>query len=174
MIHCYTEYINDDVMDRSIVEIIDKYQDINRDKTTIKAGMTGWYMQKHPGFDKLSDYVIKLSMVATYSKYKVTFNPYIHNMWGAKYVSGEYTIPHHHFPSLWSCVYYIHPPKNSPNLILIDENNEESEIEIRHGLLIMFESSVMHKVNPKTFEGARYIASANINHHFTRDINDRI
>jgi hypothetical protein len=151
--------VNDEEMNRQIVEVIDAQGDRQNHCTNVKADMTEWNMSNESGFNKLAEIIKTLSIKASIYKYDREIFPYIKSMWGLKYRSGEFTKPHYHWPATWSCVYYINPPKNAPGLYFTDYNEE---IEIEHGGLYMFEGNVKHEVKAKEFEGTRYCVSANI------------
>lgn len=152
--------INNPEMDKNIIKIIDEQGDKQKMLTNVKAQMTEWNVGNKDGFKELVDIIKNLSIKASEIKYKTTINPYIKSIWGMKYKSFDYALPHDHFPATWACVYYINPPKDSPGLYFPEENKE---IEIHHGKLIIFEGNVLHEVKTKQFEGFRYVVSANIN-----------
>jgi hypothetical protein len=165
MIYYYTQKILNEDMNKDIVRLIDEHSEENKNVTYIKAGMTGWRMQSSLGFNILSTFMCEFARSAAAEKYKTHIIPEIYNMWGAKYVSGDHAKPHHHYPSLWSCLYYINPPENCPGLIIMDdEDGSELEIPLEHGLLILLEGNVKHRVDAKPFSGVRYVVAANINH----------
>lgn len=152
--------INNPEMDKNIIRIINEQGDRQKLLTNVKAQMTEWNLLNEDGFKELGNIVKDLSIQASEIKYKTNIKPFITAMWGIKYKSLDYAILHDHFPATWSCVYYINPPKNSPGLYFPEENKE---IDIHHGKLIMFEGNVLHEVKKQEFEGFRYVVSANIN-----------
>jgi len=151
--------INNPEMDKNIIKIINEQGDRQKSLTNVKAQMTEWKLTNLDGFKDLCEIIKELSIKASLAKYNKKINPYISDIWGIKYKSFDYTVSHHHFPATWACVYYINPPKDSPGLYFPEENKE---IEIHHGKLIMFEGDVYHEVKKKQFEGFRYVVSANI------------
>ncbi len=151
--------INNPEMDKNIIKIINEQGDRQKSLTNVKAQMTEWKLTNLDGFKDLCEIIKDLSIQASEIKYKRKIKPHIVSIWGMKYKSLDYALPHDHFPSTWSCVYYINPPKNSPGLYFPEENKE---IEICHGKLIIFEGNVLHEVKKQEFEGFRYVVSANI------------
>jgi hypothetical protein len=171
MIYLYSANIDDPEMDNQIMKVIDENCECKRNTTNVKAGMTDWYMQEYPGFVKLAKEMEKISARASFTRYQHLLVPEVNTMWGARYSSGEYTIEHRHYPSLWSCVYYPNTVNNAPPITFIDEynNNEENNIDVDKGLLLCFESTVKHKVDPRNFEGYRYVVASNINHNWANN-----
>jgi hypothetical protein len=151
--------VDDEEMNRQIIEVIDAQGDRQNQRTNVKADMTEWNMTKEPGFNKLAEIIKTLSIKASLNKYGKAINPFIKTMWGLKYKSGEFATPHHHWPAPWACVYYINPPKDAPGIYFTDY---DEEIQIEHGVLYMFESRIRHEVKAKEFEGTRYCVAANI------------
>jgi hypothetical protein len=151
--------VDDEEMNRQIIQIIDAQGDRQNHYTNVKADMTEWNMSNEPGFNKLAEIIKTLSIKVSINKYNREICPYIKSMWGLKYKSGEFATPHYHWPATWACVYYINPPKNAPGLYFTDYSEE---IEIEHGVLYMFEGNVKHEVKAKEFEGTRYCVSTNI------------
>ena len=121
--------------------------------------MTNWKMTDYPGFNKLG--TILLNIVNELAAIKKCKNVKFHivDMWGCKYEDGDYTNSHNHWPSVWSMVYYLFPPKDCPNLFFSDFN---CEIKPEHGKVVIFPGHYFHQVNKKTFEGYRYVVSANV------------
>jgi hypothetical protein len=155
----FEEKIDNEKMNLKIIKEIDKSGDRQNYNTNVKAQMTDWNMENKPGFKELKEIILNMSIQASLEKYKTNIKPEILNMWGMKYKSGEQALMHDHWPSLWSCAYYINPPENSPGLLF-----PEADVmrKVEHGLLIMFEGFVKHSVVPTNFEGYRYVVSANI------------
>lgn len=155
--------INDKKMNDDIIKVIDKYGDRQNHKTNVKAQMTEWKMWKEPGFDKLSKIILDLGHKASVQKYNRPVNLIMTNLWGMKYKSDETALSHDHWPSLWSCAYYVNAPKNAPGLFFPEMGEQGGERKIEPGLLIMFEGTVKHAVRPAKFRGSRYVVSANLN-----------
>jgi hypothetical protein len=151
--------LEDEKMNKDIIETIDKQGDRQNYKTNVKAQMTEWNMKEQQGFKQLSFTILQIVTEISLHKYNIKINPFINDMWGLKYKSNDLTISHDHWPALWSCVYYINPPLNSPGLFFTEANIEKS---VQHGLLIFFEGHVKHEVKQSKYEGYRYVVSANI------------
>ena len=156
----YISYIkNEEEMNKDIIKTIDEQVGKKDYLTNVKAKMTDWEMGDYPGFNKLSTILVKIvkGLGAHKKCSNVKFN--IVDMWGCKYKDGDYTSSHNHWPSVWSIVYYLYPPKDSSNLVLTDFNYE---IKPEHGKVVIFPGHYIHQVNKKSFEGYRYVVSANI------------
>jgi len=121
--------------------------------------MTSWQMQNELGFKTLASHILNFANLITENKYKRRETFYFNSMWGMCYENEDYTITHDHWPSIWSCVYYINPPDNCGELIF-PEINEFIVPEDK--LLVLFPGWVMHEVPKKEFVGKRYAVSANL------------
>ena len=150
---------NEEEMNKNIIDTINHQGDKQNYNTNVKAQMTDWEMWDYPGFNKLHNILIEtIKGLACYKKREsVKFN--IVDMWGCKYKDGDYTIKHNHWPSVWSMVYYLYPPKECPELIFNDFNYK---IKPEHGLMVIFPGHLEHEVNKKSFKGYRYVVSANV------------
>lgn len=158
----YEVILDNDKMDKKIIEQIDKQGDKQNHKTNIKANMTDWDMRKKPGFKelvKITDMVLKdvqnlrwPNSDAGRKKLKLK------NIWGAKYKSGEETAEHDHWPALWSFVYYPNKVEGASGLTFREANVERT---IERGLLLFFSGNIQHSVRPSEFEGYRYCVAGN-------------
>ena len=156
----YSCIINEEELNKKIINKIDEVGDQQQHITNIKADMTSYKMMDHPGFKELKDIVLNLVSITMEHQYNFISNSYkIYTMWGAKYKSNEYALKHSHFPSLLSFVYYINPPSDSPELLFNDCN---LSIKPEHGQLIIFNSCLLHEVKQKSFKGSRYVVAGNI------------
>lgn len=153
--------LDDEKMNKKIVKIIDKQGDKQKQTSNVKAQMTEWKMMDQPGFKELAEIIKEAAVEASKKKYGLLINPIITDMWGMKYKSEEIAIKHDHYPSTWSCAYYINPPKGAPGLFFPEA---DKEIKIENGLLVLFEGNVKHEVRPAKFDGFRYVVSANLYH----------
>lgn len=153
--------IDDEKMNKRLVKAIDKQGDKQNYASNVKAQMTDWRMMEQPGFKELAETIKTVTVYASEQRYNIKINPVITDMWGVKYKSEEVAIPHDHYPSTWSCVYYINPPKNAPGLYFPEA---DTEIKLENGLLILFEGNVKHEVRPAKYKGYRYVVSANLYH----------
>jgi len=149
--------IPDDV-NQNIVDYIDLVGDIQYHKTNVKAQMTEWDVFHDENFVKIGENALKFSRDISKQIWSVQINPLLTNIWGMKYKSNEYAIPHDHFPSLFSFAYYINPPENST--LSFPELNRELKNENK--MLVIFPGHMLHEVKPKEFTGHRYVVSGNI------------
>lgn len=151
--------IDDAGMNSRIVEEIEKQGDRQGGRSNVKAQMTEWNMIDRPGFQELARHMVMAAAMVSQSHFNQTIKPRIINIWGMKYRSGEETTTHDHWPSTWSCAYYIDPPPGCPGLYF---PQFQREIEPRNGLLVLFEGWVRHEVRKLAFGGVRYAVSANL------------
>lgn len=154
--------IEDKSFQNDIINSIDRSEDVQKKNTNVKAKMTSWNMINEPGFKPLASYMINLAKEVSQFKYCVDpakSNFLFTSIWGMCYESQDYAIPHDHWPALWSCVYYIKPPKNCPELIFTELNES---VHPEDGTLVLFPSWVVHEVPKKEFIGKRYVVSANL------------
>lgn len=158
----YEVKLNKPDMDKQIIKVINKQGDKQNHKTNVKAQMTEWRMWDYPGFKELAGIILTVSKHACTLSYNTAIKPIIKDMWGMKYKSNEETIPHDHWPALWSCAYYVNAPKDVPGLFFPEMGEQGGERKIEPGLLIMFQGHIKHAVRPKKFKGSRYVVSANI------------
>jgi len=154
----YTK-IEDTSFQNDIINIIDQSDDVQQKTTNVKAKMTDWNMQNKLGFKTLATHMINFASIISEKRYKKKEEFYFTSMWGMCYESEDYTITHDHWPSIWSCVYYINPPINCGELIF-PEINEYIVPEDK--LLVLFPGWVVHNVPKKQFVGKRYVVSGNL------------
>jgi hypothetical protein len=152
-------YINDEEMNRQILEVIDNSGDRMNYKTNCKAYMTKWDMSNQPGFNKLAEIILKKTNELALKYYGKTEDYWLRSLWGIKYKSGEYALPHHHLPAIWASAYYINPPIGSPGLIFTDYN---VELQPKHSTLYIFPAKLGHEVRPKEFDGYRYTVAGSV------------
>src|SRR5262245_42403770 len=103
--------IDDEKMNKRIVKIIDKLGDQQNHRTNDKTQTTDWKLMEQPGFKQLAEIIVNTAARASEHRYNHRINAVITEMWGLKYKSEEVALPHDHYPSTWSCVYYINPPE---------------------------------------------------------------
>jgi len=111
-------------------------------KTNVKAQMTNWFMHHDSTeFQWVCDRAIDLA--TKNNPHKIGMIAY--DCWGAIYCEGDYTIMHHHWPNLWSFVYYVNCPPQSAPLLL---NNSEKSITIlpSAGMMVLFPGWINHSV----------------------------
>jgi len=158
----YETKINDPKMDKEIKKIIDKQGDRQNHKTNVKAQMTEWDMKLEPGFKQLLNIAINIGKQVSINKYRTDVDLKVSSLWGMKYKSGEFAIPHDHWPSAWSFAYYLNAPKGAPGLFFPEMGEQGGERKIEPGLLIMFEGHIKHAVRQSKFKGNRYVVSGNL------------
>jgi|TARA_R110002074_G_scaffold365798_1_gene539593 hypothetical protein len=158
----FTSILNDEQMNNSIVEQIDLQGDRQKYRTNVKAQMTDWNMIDKPGFNSLVNIICNSVKEISMTKYNIPFNPIINDIWGINYKKNDTTLEHDHWPSTFSCVYYINPPKNCPSLIF---SELDFQLKPKHGLLVIFEGWLKHYVPKVDFEGSRYTVSCNVGYH---------
>ena len=155
----YTK-INDASFQKDIIDIIDESDDVQKRNTNVKAKMTHWQMQDEPGFKTLASHILNFANMITEIKHNRQKEPfYFNSMWGICYENQDYTVPHDHWPSIWSCVYYICPPNNCGELIFPELNQI---VFPEDKLLVLFPGWMVHEVPKKNFLGKRYTVSANL------------
>ena len=78
------------------------------------------------------------------------------NFWAMKYTKGNYALRHNHFPSDFSCVYYVDVKEGSSPIIFEDSH----VIYPKNGMLILFPGYINHDVPPT--DSDRTVISMNI------------
>jgi hypothetical protein len=165
----YNLTIDDPKMTADIIRVIDEQEDRQNHSTNVKAQMTEWKMQQQDGFRELCYYINIAVQQASLEKYKRNINAVILSMWGLKYKSNDYAVEHSHYPSTWATAYYLNPPTNCPGIEFLYEDGVWREVLPSHGLLLLFEGNVMHRVPKKEFTGYRYVVSSNIVYNYEED-----
>ena len=158
----YETKINDPKMDKEIKKLIDGQGDRQNHKTNVKAQMTEWVMQNQPGFKKLAEIIKQMAIQGSLQLFNRKINPRISDMWGMKYKSNDHTVPHDHWPALWSFAYYLNAPKDAPGLFFPEMGEQGGERTLEPGLLLMFKGDIKHAVRQVKFKGYRYVVSANV------------
>jgi len=160
--------LNDSKMDKEIKKVIDKEGDRLNHNSNVKAQRTEWKMWDKPGFKQLADIAINIDKEASLEKHMRKPNLKLTSLWGMKYKSKDETIPHDHWPALWSFAYYLNAPKDAPGLFFPDMGEQGGERKLEKGLFIMFEGYIRHAVRKTKFKGYRYVVSGNL-HEVTND-----
>ncbi len=125
-------------------------------KTNVKAWRSDWLTHKKTSvFDELIGIMETACSSFSQNYYQKPVNYITYNFWVAQYEKGDKTEKHDHFPSDFSCVYYIDIDNDAAPLIIEDK----LEIPVHEGLLVMFPSITEHSV-PITI-GKRTCAAAN-------------
>ena len=127
--------------------------------TNVKADMTHWETF-------LSDWnpLLKEIMEKHLSEF---IEPYLMNearfvcyaLWGVNYSKGDYTVYHHHFPSLLSFIYYVKADEDSAPLVFSDI---DYELHPKENDLIIFPSHLKHGVPTQMKDTNRISISGNI------------
>ena len=86
-----------------------------------------------------------------------TANFKIDAYWGLYYNSNSFVYPHTHFPHAMSFGYYINVPTGSSPFTLLVEG-EEKDYYPKEGNLFVFNSSLLHVVNPSPVAGRMMLA----------------
>ena len=95
---------------------------------------------------------------------------FVHNMWAMMYEESEYAVRHAHFPSDFSCVYYVDVEPNCAPIVFEDPTDSSSPqlypkdhqpfiIDPQNGLLVVWPGIIHHEV-PAT-KGKRMAISMN-------------
>ena len=155
----FTSIIEDDEMNKNIVEQIRKTGDVQDYKTNVKAYMTDWNMSDKPGFDKLEKIIIEMTNYLSKIYYNRPINPRVENLWGMIYKKGDYAMVHDHWPSLWSGVYYIEVPNNSGDLFF---PQLKQTMTPKKNQMIVFEGKTRHGVRESLSDKERIAVSFNV------------
>ena len=86
-----------------------------------------------------------------------TANFKIDAYWGLYYNSNSFVYPHTHFPHAMSFGYYINVPIGSSAFTLLVEG-KENDYYPKEGNLFVFNSSLLHVVNPSPVKGRMMLA----------------
>jgi len=145
------EYITD-----SLVATCQNFHDVQNKETNVRASMTDWYMHEHDiDFANLAEFAV--SVGNDNSPSKVFLMPY--DCWSASYSKGDYTIPHEHWPSIWSWVYNLECCDQCSPLTFDDASQSISPLR---GTMIMFPGWVKHSVAKQQCDHKRIIIAGNL------------
>ena len=95
----FTSIIQDEDMNKSIIDEIRKTGDVQDYKTNVKAYMTDWDMKGKPGFDKLEKIIIDMTKYLSKIYYNRKLEPRVSDMWGM--------IIGHHFGLVYIILRYL-------------------------------------------------------------------
>ena len=152
--------------------IVDDYQSINYHvkkhilemrkqnpqgiESNVRAWRSHWFTHK---ITKVFDPLVKIMVSAVdyvadayYNEPDAKFETF--NFWVMDYDDGDETMEHNHFPSEFSCVYYVDCEEGCSPLII-----EGETIQPENGLLVIFPAHLDHKVPAN--KGRRMAASGN-------------
>ena len=110
---------------------------------------------------EISDVAIKLAQNSN-SLFNAEFRRHTGNFkidayWGLYYNSNSFVYPHTHFPHAMSFGYYINVPIGSSAFTLLVEGKEK-DYHPQEGNLFVFNSSLLHVVNPSPVAGRMMLA----------------
>ena len=155
------DYPNHKELKNEILSRVESSPDFMNKRTNVKATMTDWNITS-PEIEKLKLYIGEaihnylLSVNITNVKV-VDLN--FRDFWGNIYRKGEYTVPHDHFPSTFSIVYFLKGKKHFSPLVF----NRFSKIRCKEGRLVIFPSYLKHWVPVHKHSETRITLSSNIN-----------
>jgi hypothetical protein len=175
--YIFTKMLDIEDLNTRMINRIDEIGDEAFHMTNVKANCTFFDLHhKYPEFKSLSDIVEDFSKKSSYKMQMDWENhhfradsvewynshiesQYCNLMWGTRYENEEITTPHDHWPAIWAFCYYIDPPEGCSNLIF---PTLDYEIEIEHGLLVLFPGDMIHETVSKNFDGYRYCIAGTI------------
>jgi hypothetical protein len=123
---------------------------------SVKAWLTKWdTLETDNRFQPVADYALHVlnyvmeHVFNTFAEYKIA------SLWAVVMESGDQAIPHDHFSSSWSCVYYVDVEENVAPIFL-----EDKEVHVKNGMLVLFPGLLTHCVPPT--KGRRIAVAMNI------------
>tara|TARA_B100000131_G_C18033563_1_gene579453 strand:+ start:54 stop:602 length:549 start_codon:yes stop_codon:yes gene_type:complete len=129
--------------------------------STIKAWHTGFDTHiLNSNFEPICERTLEICKFLCNEYYGNNYSFYVHDLWVMMYERGDKTEKHNHFPSVFSCTYYVDvDDKSSP---IIFENNKGKLLSIQpvNGMLLIWGSLIKHMVLPT--DGKRIVISMNI------------
>ena len=138
-------------------------------ESNVKAWHSSWVTHKeNPKFQPLVDRVSSACKFLSQGYFQCQVTEYsIINLWAMMYEDGEHTIRHSHFPSDFSCVYYVDvEPGCAPVLFEVPQNDgvnhkcETFTLQPQNGMLAIWPAILHHEVPPT--KGRRMCISMNI------------
>lgn len=87
---------------------------------------------------------------------KLNFQLTVSDIWVADYIDGDHTVLHNHYPSDFSCIFYLDVEEAGSPLVL----NDTIEVHPHSGTLVVFPGHLNHSVRPT--KGRRIVIPANI------------
>ena len=128
--------------------IIKKYREENPNSNT--SNVNAWHRvigadSPEPAFHEIVKLATDFCNDSCFSQYQCEMVKHsCINMWVMDYDDGSFTVPHHHYPADYSCIYYVDVDENSPPLIIEDT----LEVKPENELMILFPGFINHKVLP--------------------------
>ena len=153
---------NKDAINKDLISFISEYKKENPTsrQTNVKCDWRSpWKLHEDSRFKEFVDLLIdKCNFVCRYhlnrdSQFQCT------SMWAMQYETGSHALPHDHFPSNISAVYYVDVEPDSSPIIFEDRVMFKPE----NGLLVLFPSILGHQVPPT--HSKRMVISANLRAH---------
>lgn len=146
------------VFNKEVEEIIQKYGDVQRHKTNVKAHMTNWFMhQEYDQFKVIADWAIDLA--EQNSPHQVLLS--VFDCWGAIYKKNDWTKAHDHWPSPWSFVYYVSSDGETP-LLFPDAPQGAHYVYPKTGDMVMFPGWIRHSVPKHESDKKRIVVAGNL------------
>ena len=148
-------------------------------KSNVKAWHSSWLThEENPKFQPLIDVAYSACDFITKGYFQTQDLEFkVMNLWAMMYEEGEHTIRHSHFPSDFSCVYYVDvEPGCAPVLFEVPQNdgiNDKGEtltLQPQNGMLAIWPSILHHEV-PAT-KGRRMCISMNIDKKYCHNAVD--
>ena len=150
-----------------IERFIRKEGDKIKRQSNVKADMTDWQSHwQNKAISYLTDITLRLCKDNMIYKQPIK----IGDCWGAIYKQNDYTLPHSHYPNMWSFVYYV-KANNEPLIfhnIISPDNNSATNVSLKvdEGDLLIYPSIMRHSVAPQVTESERIIVAGNIWYDF--------
>tara|TARA_B100000427_G_scaffold54214_1_gene41908 strand:- start:2813 stop:3418 length:606 start_codon:yes stop_codon:yes gene_type:complete len=125
-------------------------------ESNVKAWQSSWVTHlENPKFQPLANRIVDVCEFITEAFYKHKIDYSIVNMWAMMYEETEETVKHCHFPSDFSCCYYVDVEPDCAPIIFEDELIVKPE----NGMLAIWSGLLQHEVPPT--KGKRMCVSAN-------------
>ena len=146
-------------IDKKLIDYVHSIGDQQNRQTNVKASMTQWNISS-PEVDILKDVILdKFMLTKQWHERKSRDFFYITNIWANSYKRGDYTTWHDHLPAYYSSVYFLKCDKYSAPLVFEGFRNV---ITPKQGRLILFPSTLLHKVPEQRKSSVRMTISTNI------------
>lgn len=151
-----------DINDK-LYPLIEEYRNNHSEnlETNVRATWrSDWEVHKHEQFNFFVEWILKATSFISAYHLNTNIQYDVCNMWLMIYEKGDYAIPHDHFPSTMSVVYYVDVENNAAPITFEDE----LDIHPETGKLIIFPSVIQHKVNKTNTK--RVVVGMNLNAGF--------
>ena len=161
-VYPYAQSLNEKILEES------KYIIFQRDKINSDGGITNvkalqteaiFDAKTVPSMQILVNWLFKLDIKTQWFKSNGTeTNLRVDHFWLANYSKGDFTIPHHHKPAMFSFVYFVRCPKGSSPLVF---TTSKKRVKAEEGKIVVFPGHVLHHVPKNNCEG-RVVLAGNI------------